>query len=114
MMKRLMIVAVLASTFAAPTVTMAEAGPLREKLKNAAALAKQNARGVVRLGEGEVHAEGKARRLHLLSLGIATPAHEGPDCRAFFFGAPGMGSVLAKDRAAGRARCLLLSACARR
>ena len=50
MMKRLLIAAVLASTFAGPTVTAAEAGPLRDKIKSALSLAKQDARGLVRTG----------------------------------------------------------------
>ena len=49
-MKRLMVVAVLASTFAAPTLTVAEAGPLRDKLKSALSLAKQDSRVILRLG----------------------------------------------------------------
>ncbi len=49
MMKRLMIVAVLGSTFAAPSLTVAEAGPLRDKIKSAVTIAKQDARGVLRL-----------------------------------------------------------------
>ena len=48
-MKRLVIVAALASAFVAPTVTVAEAG-LRDKLKSALTLATQDARGVLRTG----------------------------------------------------------------
>ncbi len=49
MLKKLLVVAILASSFAPPVATIAEAGPLRDKLKSAFSLARQDGRGLLRV-----------------------------------------------------------------
>jgi hypothetical protein len=50
MMKRVLIVAMLAGTFAAPTVTNAEAGPLRDKVKQVFGIAKDRGISAAKAG----------------------------------------------------------------